>query len=246
MNYIIKSKKLNYDKFFLKIRIIIVSLLIIVFGVSIFQYIHYLQGQSCAVELMKATSDEYDDFSGSYSELVKEMYSDLNPSHYSYNYGGYEIDNWGVVSSASDVDEALGEMLESKGYDCYFGSYYLKYTGILGYFESTFNNCVDGGLLCFGFIISICLGIILIIFNLIYAKENKKMICITNDSIICNNKDTIIKEFMIKDIISVELTGKNGLKIIGNSINYNIKLVENRTEIKDFIMQKKKEQLLSL
>ena len=45
-------------------------------------------------------------------------------------------------------------------------------------------------------------------------------------------------ELIINDIKTVELSSINGLKIIGNSINYNIKLVENRVEIKDFIMQK--------
>lgn len=238
-NIIIKSEKISYKKQFKLARVIVICLLVIVFGVSIFQHINYLQGQSCAVELMKASSDRYDNFSGSYTELVQEMYDDLNPYGYSYSYNGYVFDNSETVSTAYDVDKALGELLESKGYDCFIsGSDYLKYTGILGYFESTIDNCSNGGLLCLGFIISIGLGIALIILNLFYNNISKKEIFITEDSIICKNKSKIVKEFLIKDISTIELSGFKGLKIIGNSINYSIKLVENRAEIKDFIMSK--------
>ena len=127
----LSSKKIKFDKFFKIATIVVVISIALTLAISIFQYANYLQIQSRAVDLMKATSDEYDNFSGSYSELVEKMYLDLNPLRSSYYY-----------DEALDADYALGKAL---GDDAWFGSDYLKFTGFGGYFEFYFDDIIELG-----------------------------------------------------------------------------------------------------
>lgn len=247
-DFILSSKKIRYEKFFKKAKISVICLIVLTIAISLFQYVRYLQGQSYAVDYMKATSEEYDDYSGSYKDLVDSMYWNLNPAYssggsvYIDGYGTIDYgDNSGVIDAAEEADFALGQLLEDKGFDCYHGSKYLQFTGFVGYFEFYFwqvTELDDNGLLLVSSIISLGLALILIVLTILYKLALNKEIYISDESIICKKKNKNVKEFMINDIKTVELTSIKGLKIIGNSINYNIKLVENRAEIKDFIMQK--------
>ena len=57
-----------------------------------------------------------------------------------------------------------------------------------------------------------------------------------NDRIVCQSGKALSKEFFIKDIKSVELCGKNGLKLRGNGVWYRISMLENSDELKTAIM----------
>lgn len=247
-NYVLKSKKIKFDKFFKFTKIIVVLLIVATLAISIFQYTNYLQMQSRAVELMKATSDEYDNYSGSYSELVEEMYFDLNPSYrsggsvYIDGYGAIEYgDNSGVVAAARDADLALGKALLGDDWFYDSGSKYLQFTGITGYFEFyfwQFGALDDNGLLLISSIISFSLFIIYLILVLLYKMIVNKEIFITDDNVICKTKGKNKKQFMIKDITSVESIFLKGLKFTGNGINHSVLLVQNAEEIKTYVINK--------
>ena len=80
-DFILSSKKIRYEKFFKIAKTSVICLIVLTIAISLFQYVRYLQGQSYAVDYMKATSDKYDDYSGSYKDLVDSMYWNLNPAY---------------------------------------------------------------------------------------------------------------------------------------------------------------------
>ena len=142
-------------KLFKYALIAVIVLFVLVLGVSIIQYADYLQGQSCAVALMEVANDEYDNFNGSHNELVKKMYRDLRFSGTSY------------------ADTALGEALGEMGYSCYWGSYYMKYVGLFGFFPFTVESCIDHILLCIGYILAIVSALALAISHIVYTQKKK-------------------------------------------------------------------------
>ena len=59
---------------------------------------------------------------------------------------------------------------------------------------------------------------------------------IDGEKILCKKGEKTVKEFMIKDVKSVELASMKGLKVVGNGIKYKINLLKNAEELKKTIM----------
>lgn len=248
-NYLLIGEKLKFNKFFKLGKILAIILVVLTICISFFEYGYYLLGQHYAVELMKATSDEYDDFDGSYSELVDDMYRDLNPTYRGSmtidvgKYGTVTLDdNSAVMDAAADADRALGKLLDNKGFDCYSGSKYLKFTGVLGYFKfyfwQSFDAFDDNGLLLGMSIVSFGLALIYLILAITYKLITNKELFVTEDSIVCQKKGLTVKQFLIKDITTVQSSFFKGLTLKGNGINHTVFLLENVDEIKEFIINK--------
>lgn len=131
------------------------------------------------------------------------------------------------------ADISLGETLTEAGFDCYLGSDYLKYDS---FFEYTLNGLLTLPILIL-FLILLAIAIAIVIFlNILYNSDMKNEMIIDGDTVICKKGKKTIKKFMIKDITSVSSAGKNGLKVLGTGIKYQIKNIKNSDEIKAVIM----------
>ena len=224
---IVCSKKINLFK---KIKIAWLVIAVILIAVSVFsviKYSGYRKAQETAVELTLAVTSKYDKYKNDYNTLVKEMYDDFNVQYYSYTIGGYKVNNSDAVDSARKADEALGELMTKAGYDCFYGSEYLEYVGFVDY--ATNETLLP-------FIIWGALALLLGILNLFYYIDTKKEMIIDTDRIVCKKGKKTAKEFMVKDIKSVELASMKGLMIRGNGFKYKINLLSNAEELKTTII----------
>ena len=183
------------------------------------RYAKYKKGQDLAVaSLMMADSDfsgRTDDLENNRAELVHDMYRKLGSTSAFGNY--YE------------ADKALGKLLDEAGYPCYRGSNYLEYPGftafLLGRYSSKMGLCIGAAVL-----------LIALIWQLCHSSSMRKTMEIADGKVICRSGKKIVKQFLLRDVTGVSACGSHGLKILGNNINYKIKLVENRDEIRSFIM----------
>lgn len=181
-------------------------------------------------------TQKYDAYKNNRTELIKEMYDDYT-QRYSYSTTeevyGKEIAESGsrINELRAEMDRNLGRILSAEGFETYYGSYYLKYTNFISYIIVHSLEL---------YIIFICLTTLILFFNCIYLRLKKVMLIIKEKSVICNMNDKKSKEFLIKDIKSIESTWLHGLKIKGNSINLKIYLVKNSDEIKIILMDKLK------
>lgn len=224
---IVCSKKINLFK---KIKIAWLVIAIILIAVSVFsaiKYSEYKKAQETAVDFVLAATSKYDKYKNDYNTLVKEMYDDLNPRYRSTTINGYKFNNSSVVDAAREADETLGELMSNAGYDCYYGSKYLEY---VGFFDYTINSML------ILFIIWVVLALLLGTLNLCYYVDTKKAMIIDTDRIVCKKGKKTAKEFLVKDIKSVELASMKGLMIRGNGFKYKIKLLSNADELKTTIM----------
>ena len=221
------SKKINLFKK-IKIAWIVIAVILIAASVfSVIKYSGYKKAQEAAVEFTLAVTSQYDKYKDDYNTLVKEIYDDFNVQYYSYTICGYKVNNSDVVDSARKADKALGELMTNAGYDCYYGSKYLEHIGFVDY---TANETL------IPFIIWGALALLLGILNLCYYIDTKKEMIIDTDRIVCKKGKKTAKEFMIKDIKSVELASMKGLMIRGNGFKYKINLLSNAEELKTTIM----------
>ena len=224
---VISSKKINLSK---KIKLawaIIAVILVLVFVFSFIKYSGYKKAQEAAVAFTMISSDKFNKYKDDYNKLVEEMYDFFNPTYTNFTYNGVKFNNSDVVDSARDADKALAKLMKEAGYDCYRGSEYLEYIGFVDY---TTNETLIPWLV-WGF-----LAIVMLFMNLWYSADNKKAMIIDADRIICKNGKKTTKEFLVKDVKSVEFASKNGLLVRGNGIKYKINLLENAEELKSTIM----------
>lgn len=224
---IVCSEKIKLTKKLLIAWIVIAALLVVVLVISIISFSGYKKGQDAAVELTLAATSQFDDYQDDYKTMVKEMYDTFNPTSYKVKVNGVWIDNYDVVKSARKADEALGDLLTDAGYSCYYGSKYLAY---VGYFDYTVhNNPVI-------FIIWGALALVLGALHLFCFFDSKKSMIIDADRIVCKRGKKTAKEFMLKDVKSVELAPLKGLKVKGAGIKYQLILLSNADALKTTIM----------
>lgn len=212
---VIKSNKIKLEKKFRLLWIIIAALLIVVVVISCIRYAGYKKGQEVAVEVTLASTDYFDYYKDDYNKLVSKIY-DL-----------YHNSDAGIARVRAD--RTFGSTMTELGYDCHYGSDYLKY---IGYIDYTLNNTL---LL---FIIWAALAIIIALLNLLYRLDKKAELIINGDRIICKNGQKTKKEFLVKDVKSISIAFIKGLKIVGDSVKYKINLIENGDEIKSVLMEK--------
>ena len=224
---IVCSKKINLFK---KIKIVWLVIAVILIAVSVFsviKYSDYKKAQETAVECTLAVTSKYDKYKNDYNTLVKEMYDDFNPTRINMTVNGIKIDNSDVIKSAKKADKVLGEIMTDAGYDCYYGSEYLEHIGFVDY--ATNETLIP-------FIIWGALALLLGTLNLCYYVDTKKVMIIDTDKIVCKKGKKTAKEFLVKDIKSVELVSMKGLMIRGNGFKYKINLLSNAEELKTTIM----------
>lgn len=224
---VITSKKINLSK---KIKLawaVIAVVLVLVFVFSFIKYSGYKKAQEAAVTFTLISTSKFNSYNDNYYKMVEEMYDFFNPGYQIYYFNGIKLDNSDVVDTARDADEALAKLMNEAGYDCRYGSKYLEYVGFVDY---TTNETLIPWIVL-GFLV-----IVMLFANLWYAADAKKAMIIDVDRIICKNGKKRAKEFLVKDIKSVEFASKNGLLVRGNGIKYKINLLENAEELKSTIM----------
>ncbi len=227
---IIKSVKINYKKTF---KILWIAMAIILVAVSIFScidYSNYKKGQETAVDLLVAAGNFDFDEDDDYETKARYLYNRLTDD-YEYESKYWGLDYSDAINSARKADIALGELLTGMGYSTWLGSYYLEHTDFLSY---TFDYSL---ILTFS---SIALGLVLLllIIYIIYLADQKNSLEVDEYNIICKKGSKTKKQFMVRDVKSVEFSGIKGLKIIGSGIKYKINLIKNREEIKNTIISK--------
>ena len=204
---IICSKKINLFKKIKIAWIVIAVILVAVTVFSVIKYSDYKKAQETAVEFITSITNYYDNYNYDYNTLVEEIYDDI-----AFDY---------------TKEKALAELMTSAGYDCNYGSKYLKHIGFVDYaVNETLVPFIIGG----------ALALLLGILNLCYYIDAKKEMIIDTDRIVCKSGKKTTKEFMVKDIKSVELASMKGLMIRGNGFKYKINLLSNAEELKTTIM----------
>lgn len=224
---VISSKKINLSK---KIKLawaIVAVVLVLVSVFSFIKYSGYKKAQEAAVSFTLISTSKFNSYKDDYNKMVEKMYDFYNPTRMNVTVNGIKIDNSDVVSSARDADEALGKLMKEAGYDCYYGSRYLEYIGFVDY---TTNETLIPWIV-WGF-----LAVVMLFVNLWCSADAKKQMIIDSDRIICKNGKKTTKEFLVKDVKSVEFASLKGLLVRGNGIKYKINLLANADEIKTTIM----------
>lgn len=235
---ILKTKKINLNKIVGILWGVLITSLAIIFIISLAGYAEYEKGQEIAVVVSVVTGMENPVTYGvedirvhdnNYKELVSALYEEYNPSEgylaiYEHNLGREAAER--VKNLYREADKALGEVLTNEGYDCYYGSYYLKFTSLFAYTRYFMAPEIQ-----IWRVIALCL----IVLTIWYFLDKKKELLIDGSNIICKNGTKTVKQFMLKDVKCISFTALRGLKIQGNGIKYTINLVENRDEIKSII-----------
>lgn len=224
---IVSSQKIKFNKKFRLAWIVVAAIFILVTLFSFIQYSGYKEAQEAAVAFTMISTDKFNKYKDDYNTLVEEMYDFFNPSYINYTYNGVKFSNSDVVDTARDADRSLARLMKEAGYDCYRGSEYLEYVGFVDY--ATNNTIVP-------YIVWGVLALMLLFANLWCVSDAKKAIIIDADRIVCKNGKKIAKEFLVKDIKSVELASLKGLLVRGNGIKYKINLLANADELKSTIM----------
>lgn len=222
MDEVISSRKINLKKKINILWVILAVLLVVAIVTSYVKFAAYKEGQVAAAGLMLTLTDEFNRYKDDYARLVEEIYDYFNPFRM---YGKY--DNHELRVSLSQLDKQIGKLLTEGGYECTYLSDYCKYIGFVDY--AIHETMVL-------YIVWVVLAIAFLVVNLWYSSDSKKTMLIDNDRIICKRKGKIEKEFLVKDIKSVESVSVKGLLIRGNSIKYKINMLENANEIKSTIM----------
>ena len=224
---VVKSCKLNLKKKFRLAWMVMAVLFVLVAAVSFVKYARYKSAQGAAVELTLATTNQFNAYQDNYRELIEEIYDFLNPAPVDLRGIGIDFDNSEVRAAARDADRSLGKLLEGLGYDCYYGSDYLRYVGFLDY---TRNHSL------LPYIAWAVLALVLLLIHLWYAADAKKEMVIQGDRVLCRQGTKTVKEFLVKDVKSVAFAPQKGLVVFGNGIKYRINLLQNAEELKTALM----------
>ncbi len=220
-----KSEKLR-----LKIIFIIGwGILALAFLINIFTcgYSKYKKAQDYAVNLMLDITHEYDDYMSDRTKMIHEMYLYFTIPPQDININGYHIDRSEERYSILKLNESMAEMVKEEGLgEAFHVDYYYKYTSFSGYYFSH-NTFLP---------IYIPIFLVYLLLNIFYVLSRKVSIDVSNEKINYKKSFKRNKEFMIKDVTSVENTFLKGIKIKGNSIKAFTLLVKNNKELKDYIM----------
>ena len=225
-----KSKKKVLKKKFIIIWIILIIIFAISVLISSIQYSKYKKGQDLAIASMLTATDEFDEYKDNKKELSKKMYDYFNRDYYYYYY--YARENRELtdklIKSIRDSEYELEKILEKSGYtEGYHASYYFEHTNLISYYLDNYISFI----IIYGII---CVAVLLI--NIFYALSRKVKIIVSDDSVVYEKFTGKSKQFMIKDITSVETTGLSGLKILGNNIKVKTLLLKNNGELKNYIV----------
>lgn len=224
---VITSGKINLSKRIKLAWIVVAAILIFVSVFSFIKFSSYKKAQEAAIAFTMISSDKFNRYKDDYNKLVEEMYDFFNPTSMNFSYNGMKFDNSDVVSTAHDADKKLGKLMNEAGYDCYYGSKYLEYVGFVDYTTNeTLIPWIVGGFL----------AIVMLFVNMWCSADAKKQMIIDSDRIICKNGKKTTKEFLVKDVKSVEFASLKGLLVRGNGIKYKINLLANADEMKTTIM----------
>ena len=213
---VITSEKIKLDKLLKVLWIVVAAVFLITFLVTNADYSEYKAAQDYAVSILRETQEDFKNAPDG-PETVRKMYSHLQ---YYFHGVGYVY---------REVDKLVGDMLEEKGYTCYLASRYLEHTN---YFEYTAANNA------FAYLPAALVLVGVLLYTLWYKADSQKTMEVQDDCVIAYKKKATDKQFLIKDIKSVEAAGKNGLRILGNGFKYKINLVKNREEIRQTLLTK--------
>lgn len=239
-NIILKSQKINLNKIFKILWGIAIAFLIILLFLFSNGYREYQKGQETAITVSAISGvitpasygvDDITVHDKNYKQLVEALHDkyvldDATKHLYSSNLS--EADYKKVLETYSKIDRNLGVILTEAGFECYKGSFYLKYTSLPKYISA----CTAFELKIIGFIVAT----ILMLVTLWYFIDKKKELQIDGHVVICKNGNMTTKQFLIKDIKSVTFSAMKGLKIQGTGIKYKINFIANRDDIKTTIM----------
>lgn len=218
---VIKSEKINFNKVFKLAWIVVAILLIVVIIIYLSKYSTYKKIQDKAVELTLSITDKFD-YAKDRNSKLQAMFN---------HYKKYERDGCALDSALKKAFSASGDSVSS-------------------FMNSLWGAVGKGWFYCSNFFVyfwihldrlfvqwSYLAGLLLLI-TLYYIIDRENEIVISENKVICNHGKKITKEFLVKDIKSVELAGMKGLKIRGNGVSYKISFVKNRDEVKSVIMDK--------
>lgn len=237
---LISSKKINLKK---KIRLawLIMAVVFVVNTVFAFiRYSEYKKEQEVAAGLMISNVDEFsmfrneETYNSAYERMIWRMYDYFNPPIQVWRFMGYDVD--GLSDAARDADEALGDLMETLGYDCYGSVRGSVYFMCVGFFDFVFNfNHLYLVQSCYG--IWSIIAVILLADTLWYVDETKKIVSVDVIRVTCRKGRKTKKEFLVKDIKSVESIAIKGLLLRGDNFKYRTRFLENRDELKAYIME---------
>lgn len=205
------------------------------------QFDNYTEIQDKIVELVLATSDEYDEYENDREKFCDRLYSDLNPGSY-YSYFGVSSSTLNdVKQSARQLDNSICNALELFGYEVDNASFYLEYTDYSDYYFykifSSFYGIHIWEIFKYLILFSFSLCIILMIINIFYVLDRKTSLSVQDDLVIVKKRTGKTAQFKLKDISSIESTVFKGLKIKGNAIKSKVILLKNADELKTEITQ---------
>lgn len=237
---LISSKKINLKK---KIRLawLIMAVVFVVNTVFAFiRYSEYKKEQEVAAGLMISNVDEFsmfrneETYNSAYERMIWRMYDYFNPPIQVWRFMGYDVD--GLSDAARDADEALGDLMETLGYDCYGSVRGSVYFMCVGFFDFALNfyylNHVHECYYIWGII-----AVILLADTLWYVGETKKTMIVETIRITCRKGRKTKKEFLVKDIKTVESIAIKGLLLRGDGFKYRTRFLENRDELKTRIVE---------
>lgn len=228
MNENVKNSiKIGLLKKFIIAWAVVAVFLLSVALVSFAKYSQYKKAQELAVSLTLAATDKHNSYKNDYKKLVEYMYDDYTKKGVVMTINGSKIDTTKEAALRREADKALGKLMSEAGYKCTNGSDYLKYIGFIDY---TTNNMRTP------WIVGKILVILFLLANLWYLNDSTKTMTINGDRVVCRKRGKVIKEFLVKDIKSVEFASLKGLMIRGNSFKYKINLLKNAEELKSTIM----------
>ena len=226
----IVSQKADLSKKLKLLWAILLVLLAAIIAYTVVKYVGYKKGQEAAVEITMSATNQFNYYTDE-KELVNAMYDLYNP------HKSYIVDNSDQLRAAWRAADDLSDALEARGYDDPFGDCFLKYYGypdyvMHGLWEARFyNNYTYPVLFAWA-----GLFVVLSLWTIWYSDDRKKSMTIDGNKIICKKGEKVSKEFLVKDVKSVQLASIKGLKVDGNGIKYRINLVKNADELKSTIM----------
>lgn len=213
------GKKIDLKKFFKRAGLIVLIFFVVVSIFTFPGYLKYRKAQDILIET-STLIPSYKDFS--HKEKVEYLYGQY--TYYSPAIPGYTT----ITVSGYAMNKAAAELLNEMGYECELASEYLEHAGILSYM-------IHKALI--PYTISLILMLFLLCIKIWSIKDLKKNIVVEENKIICQNGNKVVKEFLIKDISSVESSRLNGVILRGNNIKYKVNLLTNTEEIKSKIIE---------
>ena len=182
----------------------IVALIIALIATTLIQWNRYVTAQESAI----AATEIFQEVKGTNrKEKAKELYDYLT-----------------MFSFTRDADKSLGELLTVLGFDCYYGSDYLKCTD---YFEYIINSYKEVRM------VAIALAgilVIVIIVTFIYAGD-KRSIVVSAEDVTAKKYSGKTFKLLPKNISVIEKNGNGTLLIKGDSIRYKITRLVNRDQL---------------